>query len=88
LNSNPVSPLCSQRANWRQWILENDDHCDYRRRASMTTLARNPADPAGSDGISDCKPDDKIQRIIPAEDMMHCTRLSGKPVGVRRRPIL
>jgi hypothetical protein len=61
---------------------------DYRRRVLMATLAPNPADPAGPGGISDCKPDDKIQLIIAGEDMMHGARLSGRPVGVRRRPIL
>jgi len=61
---------------------------DYRKCVLMSTLAANPADPAGPGGISDCKPRDKIQLIIVSEDVMHCARLSGRPIGVRRRPIL
>jgi hypothetical protein len=83
----PGYRLCSQRANlghgyWTMMII------DYRRRVLMTTLAPNLSDPAGPGGISDCKPDDKIRLIIGSEDVMHCARLSGRPVGVRGRPIL
>jgi len=61
---------------------------DYRRYVLRTTLAPNPADLAAPGGISDCKPHEKIQLIIGSEDVMHCARLSSRPVGVRRRPIL
>jgi hypothetical protein len=61
---------------------------DYRKCVLMTTHAANPTDPAGPGGISDCKPDDKIRLVIGSEDVMHCAQFSGRPVGVRRRPIL
>jgi hypothetical protein len=64
---------------------------DYRRRVLTTTPAPNLSDAAGSVGISDCQPNDKIQLIafiIGGEDVKHCARFSGRPVGIRRRPIL
>jgi hypothetical protein len=64
---------------------------DYRRRVVTTTLAPKLSDAAGPVGISDRQPDDKIQLIafiIGGEDVMHCARFSGRPVGIRRRPIL
>ena len=83
----PGFPLCSQRANSGQWILEMII-IDYRRRVLMTTLAPNLSDAAGPGGISDRKPDDKIQLIafvVDGEDVMHSARFCARPVGIRRR---